>query len=885
MTTLRSLQVRRSFGFTLLELIVAVIILALLAAVALPASRALINRTYDKTAQVELAAAFRYSATLAGLGQTGSQTGFSLDDFAGYPVYGAADGDSGDPAVQLTPPGTREHPGGTPSPQHGVVALSIVDDNQRLLMAMMSRSGRCALLDTLPNGPPSTWVTPLDEMPNGACDVRRAAESEEEVPPPVEPGPAPDVTILSPEVDDVAAHDTLVVGVVDASEPVAEVAFFLADSEPAGAFHTTTVEGVPDHDPGGHDSEVSVSSPSYPDDAYGAVWSPAQAEPGVYTIEVTATDIYDQTGTATVTVLIPEPDVEVAPDPVPVDPLTLTAAGGVASASLEWTAANADNVASYLVSYERTSGGGAGSESTGLASCTDNECATTVTGLDAAQNYTFNVVARDAGESVVTSSNTAETGTAPRAADSFNVFEAPAFLFPQGVIGWQAAHEDYGQTGYAPLSTDGYRLWRSESTSRDDAYPLTAPIDLQGEEDNLQVGSYPGDETALIGVTYHYWLETFNEYGSVFTSRQTATVSSSTATATGYRQRVDVSWDALPSGSGATGYSLTRYRDGLGESPSTFTVSGRTTTSLSQTALGTGRRYSYTIHQVGGASDGQAIAQTSALTAPPATTPSASPGPGQVTVSWSAARSATSYQLHRCVTGACSAAQRTLVADTSKLTYTDTSVAPTTDYTYYLTPWNSAVQGGPERSVATGTPPARPSSVTASQVSNDGSGYTNPVTTNASLSATWPASTGAGHYRVQLFRDGKAHLTIPSTTNRSAAWSNRAFFYDYQVRVQACNGWGCSDARRSQVRAAYTDKWPVVWNGSVLYDTYVGAPMWFGPSSQPAHTVSASGCPSSRKLWRMPDGRYTCYETNNWFFWDSSRLPVHPNRAGSVPSS
>lgn len=72
-----------------------------------------------------------------------------------------------------------------------------------------------------------------------------------------------------------------------------------------------------------------------------------------------------------------------------------------------------------------------------------------------------------------------------------------------------------------------------------------------------------------------------------------------------------------------------------------------------------------------------------------------------------------------------------------------------------------------------------------------------------------------------------------------------------------------------------TPKFPWHWSGGVLVDNYSGRPAYFGRESQPAGAYTpGQPVPQGHLTWQMPDGRWSHYDPNNWYFGDPSRPPI-----------
>ncbi len=160
--------------------------------------------------------------------------------------------------------------------------------------------------------------------------------------------------------------------------------------------------------------------------------------------------------------------------------------------------------------------------------------------------------------------------------------------------------------------------------------------------------------------------------------------------------RVSLKWSASSS---ASGYHVKRATASGG--PYTQ-IAAPTSTTYTDSALTNGTRYYYVVSALDSAGESANSAPVSAVpiapAAPPATPSvpaipsvpaglSAAKGSGQVTVSWSASSSATSYHVKR---GAASGGPYTQVGAPTSASYTDATVTNGTTYYYEVSAVNSA---------------------------------------------------------------------------------------------------------------------------------------------------------------------------------------------------
>jgi len=218
-------------------------------------------------------------------------------------------------------------------------------------------------------------------------------------------------------------------------------------------------------------------------------------------------------------------------------------------------------------------------------------------------------------------------------------------------------------------------------------------------------------------------------------------------TAVGGTGQVTLSWTSV---SNATSYNV--Y---FATASGVTTTSGTKITSVSspyvQTGLTAGTTYYYVVTAVNGTGESAASAQASAGTAsaPPLPTAPAAPssvtatgGTNQVTLSWGAVNTATSYNVYYATTSGVTKANGTKIANAASPAV-QTGLTAGTTYYYIITAVNSAGEGAASVQVAattlaavpTPTAPAAPTAVTAV-------GGANQATIN------WPAVSGAASYNV-----------------------------------------------------------------------------------------------------------------------------------------
>lgn len=218
-------------------------------------------------------------------------------------------------------------------------------------------------------------------------------------------------------------------------------------------------------------------------------------------------------------------------------------------------------------------------------------------------------------------------------------------------------------------------------------------------------------------------------------------------TAVGGTGQVTLSWASV---SNATSYNV-YYAATSGVS----TASGTKITSVSapyvQTGLTAGTTYFYVVTAVNSSGESAASAQASAGTAPapPEPTVPAAPagvtatgGTNQVTISWSAVSSATTYNVYYATTSGVTKANGTKITDVTSPAV-QTGRADGTAYYYIVTAVNSVGESAASNQVAATTLAAVPApTVPAAPTAVTAVGGANQAT------ITWPAVSGAASYNV-----------------------------------------------------------------------------------------------------------------------------------------
>jgi fibronectin type 3 domain-containing protein len=216
---------------------------------------------------------------------------------------------------------------------------------------------------------------------------------------------------------------------------------------------------------------------------------------------------------------------------------------------------------------------------------------------------------------------------------------------------------------------------------------------------------------------------------------------------------VTLAWTAVP---GATSYQVFRGATLLG-SP--------TATTFADSGLIDGTSYSYTVKALNGSAASGATAPVSCT--PVATAPSAptgvvaTPGNATVTVTWTASPGATSYTVMR---------NGIAVATQAGTTYTDSSAANGTTYSYYVLAYRLNSPASAPSTSASATPAAPPLASPTGVSATPG---------DTTVSLAWSAVPGATGYDV--YRGGAKVATVATTIFNDAGLTNGTTYSYYVV--------------------------------------------------------------------------------------------------------
>jgi len=414
---------------------------------------------------------------------------------------------------------------------------------------------------------------------------------------------------------------------------------------------------------------------------------------------------------------------------VPAAPTGVNAVGGTKQATISWPAVS--GATSYNLYWSKISGVTT-ANGTKIAGATSPAVQT---GLSDSTTYYYIVTAvNSVGESAASVQVAATTltpvpvPTAPSAPTGVSA----AGGANQATISWSAA------TG-----ATSYNLYWSTTTGVTTANGT-----------RIAGVSSPYVQTGLsAGTTYYYVVTAVNSVGESMASAQASAatntpppavpVAPTGVSSTGGANQVSVSWSPVP---GATSYNL-YWAATSGVTTATGTKISAVTSPYVQTGLTAGATYYYIVTAVNVSGESPASAQASATTNPPPVVIPAAPagvtatgGANQVSISWSAVPSATSYNIYYSTTAGVTTANGTKIAGATS-PYVKTGLTASTAYYVIVTAVNSAGESSAsaQASATTNPPPvvipAAPAGVTAT-------GGTQQV------SIAWSAVSGATSYNM-----------------------------------------------------------------------------------------------------------------------------------------
>jgi endoglucanase len=297
------------------------------------------------------------------------------------------------------------------------------------------------------------------------------------------------------------------------------------------------------------------------------------------------------------------------------------------------------------------------------------------------------------------------------------------------------------------------------------------------------------------GTAYFFVVSATNSVGTSANSSQVSATpqappSAPTGlTATAGNAQVALSWTAV---SGAASYNVKRAT--VTGAPYT-TVASPAVANYTNTGLTNGTTYFFVVSAVNGGGESANSAQASATPAGPPPAPTgltATPGNGQVALSWSASSGATAYTVKRSTVSGSGYANVVTQAGTS---YTNTGLTNGTTYFFVVSAANANGSSANSAQVsATPAPPSAPPTPT---------GLT-ATAGNAQVALSWNASAGATAYDVKRSTvSGSGYATVSSPTATSYTNTGLTNGTAYFFVVAAKNAVG-SSANSAQVSATPT---------------------------------------------------------------------------------
>jgi len=471
-------------------------------------------------------------------------------------------------------------------------------------------------------------------------------------------------------------------------------------------------------------------------------------------------------------------------------PTSVSAAAGVNQVTVTWAAAA--NATAYNI-YAGTS---PGTES--LIASGASGTSYTDTGLTNGTAYYFMVQSACVVDS---SAMSAEVSATPQAGSM-----APTNVTASGVsssqinLSWSAA-----------VGATTYKIYRGTTPGGEGASPVTSTSNTSQSMPGLSDGTY-----------YYFTVRAVGASGTSGPSNEasatTRCLPPASLTATAGTDQVALSWPAC---TGATAYVVGRSLVSGGP----YSTAGTTTgTTLTDTGLQGGTTYYYMI--MANDSSGSSVNSVEASARPaidPPTGVSASPGVSQVTLTWTAAANATSYNIYS-GTAAGGESPTPVSSGVSGTTFTHTGLTNGMAY-YYTVQSVCAVDSSAMSAEVSSTPQGgsmAPTNLTASGVSS------------SQINLSWSAAVGATTYKIYRGAtpggEGASPVASTSNTSQSIPGLSDGTYYYFTVRAVSASGTSAPSAEASATTrclppasltaTAGTDQVSLSWpacNGATTY--------------------------------------------------------------------
>jgi YD repeat-containing protein len=487
---------------------------------------------------------------------------------------------------------------------------------------------------------------------------------------------------------------------------------------------------------------------------------------------------YDANGNRMTKVVTPPPDT--APPTAPAN--VVATATSQTQIGLTWSSSS-DNVLVTGYELQRCSG----------ASCSNfanigTTGATTYSnsGLTQSTTYRYRIRAYDAAGnfssySSIASSTTAADSTPPSVPGSLS---ANATSGTQASLSWSASTDSGGS------NLSGYKIERCQGSGCSGFAQIAVTAST----------SYP-DTTLSSGVTYQYRVRAYDGAGNnsgysntvAVTTPDTVapTVPSGLAAAAPSSNSVNLTWSGSTDNVAVTGYKV--YRGG------TQIATPSSTSYTDNTVVGS-TAYSYTVSAYDAAGNNSATSNSAPVTTPDTISPGVPGGLSasaasatQVNLSWSAVSDTGGSGLagYRVYRGGIH------IANSSATNYSDTSVSPSTAYSYTVAGYDNADNTSAQSSAANVTTPVAPD-ITAPSVPTS---VTTAVVGDNQVNVSWGGSTDTGGSGMAGYRIYRGGVQIGTTSTTSFADTTTSPFNNYSYTIAAYDGAGNVSAQSSAVNA------------------------------------------------------------------------------------